>query len=520
MTKTTINVDGGSEKSVPQRLESDIGLPAADVDNLQYEKPKEETTTTGDRALVLMDLDHGLVGWESDEDPENPQNWSWGNKWTLMFWMASMSTFSPMVSSLCAPGTSLTLEEFGLTSKTIGTLSISIYVLGYAVGPLFLAPLSEMYGRAPVINISSAFFNAFILGSSFAPNMPSLIVMRLMAGIGGSAVMTIVSAVIGDVFRVHERAAASGIVIGTPSLAPIIGPIAGGFISEYLGWRWAYWIQLMGSGPLNIAMFLFMRESNHPTVLAKKTKRLRKELDRNDLHSQLELQLPPLEVLLRSIVRPVKFLFRSPICFLVALYVSIVYGTLYLLFTTIPDVFQNTYSFEIQFTGLAYLGLGVGMFLALGIVIKYNDRSVVRHRERNGGVFEPEMRLSTTIYFAPFMPVALFIYGWTARASVHWIVPCLSFVLYGFGLLGVFVPCQTYIVDAFLTTAASAVAALVCLRCVFGAVLPLIGPIVYERLGLGWGNSVLEFITLAVTPVPFAFLKYGGYIRKKYPVKL
>jgi MFS family permease len=132
-----------------------------------------------------------------------------------------MSTFSPMISSLCAPGTSLTLDEYGLTSKTIGAFMISIYVLGYALGPLFLAPLSEMYGRVPVINVSCGFFNAFLLGSSFAPNMPSLILMRLLAGIGGSAVMTITSAVIGDAFRVHERAAASCIIIGTPSLSPV-----------------------------------------------------------------------------------------------------------------------------------------------------------------------------------------------------------------------------------------------------------------------------------------------------------
>jgi hypothetical protein len=139
---------------------------------------------------------------------------------------------------------------------------------------------------------------------------------------------------------------------------------------------------------------------------------------------------------------------------------------------------------------------------------------------RNAGIFEPEMRLATTIYFAPFMPLSLFIYAWTARSSVHWIVPCLSFIPYGFGLLGIFVPCQTYMVDAFLETAASAVAALVCLRCVIGALLPLVGPVMYARLGLGWGNTVLGFVTVAVTPVPFAFMKWGGFVRKRYPVKL
>ena len=86
----------------------------------------------------------------------------------------------------------------------------------------------------------------------------------------------------------------------------IVGPIAGGFISKYLSWRWAYWILLIGSGPLNIAMILFMQESNHPTILEKKTKRLKNELRRHDLHSHLEMRLPPREVLARSIVRPVK----------------------------------------------------------------------------------------------------------------------------------------------------------------------------------------------------------------------
>ncbi|KAF2017158.1 putative MFS multidrug transporter [Aaosphaeria arxii CBS 175.79] len=512
-------VKHGSEHSLPGGVNEDIvALPATDSDSIRGEKSNPATSTSGDRALVLMDLENGLVGWENAEDPENPQNWTLKKKWMLMFWMGSMSTFSPMMSSLCAPGTSLTLDEYGISSRTLGTLMISIFVLGYAVGPLFLAPLSEMYGRVPVINASSAFFNLFILGCSFAPNMPSLIIMRLLSGIGGSAVMTIVSAVIGDAFRVHERAAVSSVVIGTPSLAPIVGPIAGGFISQHLGWRWAYWILLMASGPLNIFMIFLMKESNHPTILQKKTNRLKKELGRDDLRSQLEMPLPPRAILTRSIVRPIKFLFRSPIAFLISLYVSIVYGTLYLLFTSIPDVFQDTYDFGIQYTGLAYLGLGLGMFIALGFIMKYNDRTVVCLRERNGGVFEPEMRLATTIYFAPFMPVSLFIYGWTARQNIHWIVPCLSFILYGFGILGIFVPCQTYMVDAFLTTAASAVAALVCLRSVFGAFLPLIGPKVYESLGMGWGNSLLGFVTIAVTPVPFMFLKWGGYIRKKYPV--
>lgn len=118
----------------------------------------------------------------------------------------------------------------------------------------------------------------------------------------------------------------------------------GGFISQYLGWRWAYWIMIIATVPLNILMFLFMQESNHPTILEKKTRRLRKELNRDDLRSQLEMELPPREVLARSLVRPIKvrgpevpastsltisqFICKSPIILMVALYVSTAYGIL------------------------------------------------------------------------------------------------------------------------------------------------------------------------------------------------
>jgi hypothetical protein len=130
------------------------------------------------------------------------------------------------------------------------------------------------------------------------------------------------------------------------------------------------------------------------------------------------------------------------------------------------------------------------------------------------------MRLANTVYCAPFIPASLFICAWTTRASIHWIVPCLSFLPFGFGLVGIFVPCQTYAVDAFLETAASAVAVLVFMRSIFGAFLPLVGPAVYSALGLGMGNTVLGILALVVTPAPFAFIKWGGRIRKRWPVDL
>jgi hypothetical protein len=98
---------------------------------------------------------------------------------------------------MVAPGISQTMAALHTTSQIIGTLMVTIYLLGFAVGPLFLGPLSEMYGRYPVVILSTWFLNMWILGSALAPTMGSLIAMRLLAGIGGSAVMTIAPGVDG-----------------------------------------------------------------------------------------------------------------------------------------------------------------------------------------------------------------------------------------------------------------------------------------------------------------------------------
>jgi len=412
------------------------------------------------------------------------------------------------------------MKDLHEPNEELGALMITIFILGYAIGPLFLAPLSELYGRYPVVVCSSWFFNAWLLGCSFAVNMPSLIVMRLLAGIGGSAVMTIAPAIVGDIFPLEKRAFGSGLIIMSQSLGPIIGPICGGFIAERLGWRWAYWILVSVAGTVTILITIFMKESNITILLQRKTARLSHDLDRHDLAPLLQLKLTKGELIRRSLIRPIKLLTRSPIALLISLYIATIYSTLYLLFTTIPTVFEDVYGWSPQFTGLAYIGLGIGMTGSLLYIILTNDAKVAKLRARNNGRFEPEMRLAETPFFAICMPIGLIWYGWVTQKHCHWILAVVSLLPFGMGMSGLFLPAQTYMVDTFPFQAASAVAAPTCARSLLGAFLPLAGPPLYGRLGFGWGNTLLGLVALVMVPIPLAFLRYGGYVRKKYPVQL
>lgn len=230
------------------------------------------------------------------------------------------------------------------------------------------------------------------------------------------------------------------------------------------------------------------------------------------LRSKYDSGLTPRQHWRVSIIRPFKMLLFSPILLFLSLFMAIIYGYLYLLFTTFTEIFTQQYHFTIGVTGLAYLGIGIGNLIGLIFTGKSMDK-LVKSKSVNGDL-KPEYRLPPMIYVAPFIPIGLLVYGWTAEKHVHWIAPIIGTMLFGFGLITTFISVQTYIVDAFIIYAASALAANTVFRSVLGAVLPLAGPKMYQTLGLGWGNSLLAFIALVLCPIPWIFYHYGERIRK------
>jgi hypothetical protein len=199
---------------------------------------------------------------------------------------------------------------------------------------------------------------------------------------------------------------------------------------------------------------------------------------------------------------------------------SFVFGMLYLLFTTLTSLYEGVYHWPVEPCGLAYLGMGVGFLLGLIVVAKTSDATVVRLTKANNNVYEPEMRLASSVIFAFLIPVSFFWYGWTADKHVHWIAPLIGLAPFAFGMMGIFLPIQTYFIDVGGAYAASAVAGLTTLRCLFGAFLPLAGPSMYSTLGLGWRNSLLGFLSLGLIPAPALIYRYGGLVRKKFPITL
>ncbi|TLS29408.1 hypothetical protein PpBr36_01489 [Pyricularia pennisetigena] len=472
------------------------------------------------RVANSSEVDPNVVWWDSDDDPENPYNWPGWKKWLNCGFISFLTLLTPLASSMFAPGVPELLQEFKITNTELGSFVVSIYVLGYAFGPLVIAPLSEIYGRSIVYHVCNVGFVAFVIACAVAPTIESLIAFRFISGLFGSCPITNGGGSIADMIPQEKRGLALSVFTLGPLLGPVIGPVAGGFLSAAKGWRWNFWVIAIAAGFTTICMMLFLNETYARVILDRKVAKLRKETGNELLRSKLDAGLSAKDYFARSIVRPLKMLLFSPITQIFAIYVAIVYGYLYLLFTTITSVFIQTYGFTPSTAGLSFLGLGIGSLVAQIVFTWTSDAYVQRRAEREGNGMKPEYRLLWLPFGAAVLPIGFFIYGWTVEYKVHWIAPILGMGVVGVATILLFMSMTMYLIDSFTMYAASALAANTLIRSIAGAVLPLAAPKMYAKLGLGWGNSLLAFIALAMVPVPFVFQRYGEYLRTRFKVNL
>ncbi|KAF2158983.1 hypothetical protein M409DRAFT_38029 [Zasmidium cellare ATCC 36951] len=455
-----------------------------------------------------------IVEWEGDDDPACPLNWPTSRKAVNVTMVSVWTLVTPLASSMIAPAIPLILDEFKITNSTLGTFVVSIFVLGYALGPMVLAPLSEMYGRLPVYHVCNFLFVIWTLACAFAPNIGALLAFRFLQGVAGVCPLTIGSGTIADLIRPEHLGLVMSIYSTGPLMGPVAGPIAGSFLSEAAGWRWVFRTLAIAAGVLNVISTFTMQETSHATLLWQKTRRLRRETGNDALCSKLHSGLNSAERFKRAIVRPTKMLLFSPIVLFLSMYIAVVYGYLYLLFTTTTDVYEQQYHFSSGIASLTYLGIGVAEFLALFAFAMTSDRLTARLANKKQTVKRPEYRLPVLAVGALLTPIGLFWYGWSAQKKLPWIMPVIGSGWLAAGLILTFMPVCTYLVEAFPIYAASAMAANTILRSLVGAFLPLAGPSLYRSLGLGWGNSLLGFISLAMWPVSLVFYRYGERIRK------
>lgn len=358
---------------------------------------------------------------------------------------------SAFTSSIFSPAIGAIGTEFDV-SQEVGLLGIALYVLGFATGPTLWAPLSELIGRRLPLIISTFGFALFQIATATGKDLQTILLGRFWGGFFGACPLAVVPAVFADMFNHRTRGLAITIFSVTVFCSPLLGPLIGGFIVEsYLGWRWTeYLVAIMGFLAFALNVFL-LEETYAPTILTRRARETRLRTSNWAFHAEAEEQTVSFkDIITKNLTRPLRMLITDPIITLTSLYMAFIYGLLYLTLTAYPVVFQGVHGFSLGFGGIPYLAMIVGMLFA-GIYIMLSQPAYTRKLKNNNNFPIPEWRLPQIIVGAVSFTIGLFWFGWTGyRADICWLVPALSGLLTGFGILTMFLQTINYIIDTYL----------------------------------------------------------------------
>jgi multidrug resistance protein len=471
------------EKAEATRPDHAAGQDEIDMVNLPYRtltaeaRMSEYTTEVAGGLQTVQSNKTGrteryeLVTFELN-DPANPKNWSKAYKWWCTMVVAITCFAVAFDSAVITADVAAPAQAFQV-SEEVSLLAISLFVVGFGVGPMAFAPLSEIMGRQKIYASTLLLAVIFIVPCVVAKNIETLLVCRAIDGILFSAPMTLVGGTLADLWNPNERGVPMAVFSAAPFIGPAIGALAGGFIADHLGWRWLYWIQLILSGVCYILIAFTVPETYAPEILARRAKKMRKETGESKFVTEQDLDKRPLSERLRVfLLRPFQLLFQELIVFFLSLYMSVLYGLLYMFFIAYPIVYQEGKGFSASSTGLMFIPVAVGVLMSAACAPSVNKHYMTIVR-RHGGKPPAEARLIPMMFSCWFIPVGLFIFAWTSYSHLHWSGPALGGWAVGFGFIFLYNSANNYLVDSYQDKAASALAAKTFLRSFWGAAVVL-----------------------------------------------
>jgi multidrug resistance protein len=459
-----------------------------------------------------------LVTFAEPFDAENPKDWRTGRKWAVTDVLSATGFNRIMVSTIIAPALSTISAEFDMNSAE-SAMALSIYLLATAFGPLFIGPLSEVYGRKPILHASNIWFLIWNIACGFARNKETLIACRFLAGFGASAIYALANGVLGDVWRPEQRGRSLGVYMLIPLLGAAVGPIIGGFMADRTTWRWMFWATSIFQAVMILVSFTAFQETYEPLILRRRAERIRGETGDTryyTIHERLHANKSALRILGRALVRPVRLLVSHPIIQISSLVSAFYYGILYIVLSTFSDLWIYQYRQSVEISGLHYIAVALGEILGAQLCGMLMDSLYHRLKARANGEHTPELRTPSVFPGAFIGPLGLFLYGWAAQYRLHWAIVDLGAFITMLGMQITGMPLQAYIMEAYPEHTSSAGAASQFPRSLTAFLFPLFAPTMYKVLGYGWGNTTIAFIGLVVgLPAPLILWYYGARLRAR-----
>ncbi|KAF3764260.1 MFS general substrate transporter [Cryphonectria parasitica EP155] len=457
-----------------------------------------DLTPESQRLLELKET-YGAT-WDGPSDPRDPYNWKPWRKVSITLLISCGQLVTLMTASMIAAALNKIAADLGMSTSQ-AQIAFSIYFLGMAFAPFFIAAVSEMYGRRPVWLISNMYF---VLWNTLCPvgrNKVLMILGRFMAAAGASCGVCLTGPILTDMYRPDMRGRSLALASLLPYLGPAVGPIIGGVATQHLDWPWLFYIISLFSAAIVLAGFFLLPESHTPILLGRLARaettaaatagaaadpqqgRALHNSNSNNGGSSFFSRLAT------SVRRPVWLLLRRPVMQLIALNMGLNFAMYCVMITTLASIFMARYHESETVSSLNYIAIAVGTTIeaqAGGHIMDWIWRRLTARQHGGGeGKGKPEFRLP---FIAP---------GVITAAEAHWALVDAGVTVFVMGCFAYSAGFLAYTFDEF-EHAASASAACRVYMYILGFACPIFAPILYDRLGYGWGNTLLALVLLLV----------------------
>ncbi|UKZ46975.1 hypothetical protein TrVGV298_001186 [Trichoderma virens] len=444
-----------------------------------------------------------LVDWYYTDDPDNPYNWSRNKRLAINVIICLYTFVVYTTSAIYTTSEGGIMQRFGV-SEIKATLGLSIYVLGYGIGPLIFSPLSEipLIGRNPVYITTMFLFVIISIPTAFAPNYPGLMVLRFLQGFFGSPCLASGGASLGDMYSLMALPYAMMSWVAAAYCGPALGPLLSGFAVPKESWRWSLFESIWASAPVFICMFLFLPETSSANILLRRARRLRKLTGDSRFMSQSEIDQHNLhagDILLDALIKPLEITMKDP----AVLFVQV----------SSPLVYPVFYGMNLGQVGLVFLCILVSCIIGVAIYSAYLYFYQNPRIDKFGWPVQEE-RLIPALPASVGPTIGLFLFAWTARASIHWIVPTIGITIYGATVFIVMQAIFIYIPLSYPKYAASLFAANDFFRSALACGSVLFAHPLFHNLGVARGTSLLGGLSVIGIIGIWLLYFYGARLRK------
>ncbi|KAH8126870.1 major facilitator superfamily domain-containing protein [Trichoderma asperelloides] len=464
-------------------------------------------TTTSD-GTILVDCDIFGISNKTLDDPENPQNWSALRKGFVAFQICIYSFAVYFGSSIYIGAVPEVVERYGISIE-VSSLALALYVFGYGFGAMIFSPLSEIaaIGRNPPYIITLFIYTILWVPASLVDNFAGFVVLRFLTGFFGAPCLATGGASFADIYPLLHVPYLLVIWGGATVFGPALAPVISNFSAPAKGWHWVSWEMLWLSAPILLSFFFFLPETSSTTILYYRARRLRKLTGNDQYRSQVEIdqtkrRMTMKDILYNAIIKPVEINVLDPSVLFSTVYTSLVYAIFYSFFEAFPLVFSGVYNFKFTLSGLPFLGVFPGLFVAATLsVVSWHFQVVKPFRTEGFKAFGiPENRLVPALFACFWLPVGLFLFGLS-----------LSIV----GTFTIIVCMLQYVAFTYPKYSASLFAANDFARSTLAAGAIMFSRPMFLNLGIHWGVSLLAFLDIVCCILLFGLWKFGPSLRAR-----